>query len=145
MDKKKALSKAKEEGLDLVEVAPKAKPPVVKIVDIGKFKYRQEKKQRKQKKKAKTTELKEVRFSPFIGEHDFETRFERLKEFLDEGNKVKAVVKFKGRQMGSKEYGYKVTDKILDKVGRDNITLDMEPKFVGRHLTMVISPTAQGN
>jgi len=83
-----------------------------------------------------------VRLSPFIGEHDFNTRFERIKEFLQEKHKVRVVVKFKGRQMGSKKYGYELMSKVLGKVG-ENITVDMQPKFIGRHLTMVISPTTR--
>lgn len=139
---KKALELAKKAKSDLVEIAPKAKPPVVKITEYGKFKYDQEKKLRKEKKRSKPLDLKEVRLSPFIGEHDFNTRFERIKEFLQEKHKVRVVVKFKGRQMGSKKYGYELMSKVLGKVG-ENITVDMQPKFIGRHLTMVISPTTR--
>lgn len=136
----KALREAIDAGLDLVEIAPFAKPPVAKIVDIGKFKYQEEKKLKKQKKKTKTGDLKEVRFSPFIGEADYNTRLVRIKEFLGEGHKIRAVVKFKGRQMGSKQFGYNLFKRLLDALG-DAITIDMEPKFFGRHLGMVISPT----
>ena len=127
---------------ELVEIAPKAKPPVVKIVDFGKFKYQQEKKLRKEKKKSKAIDLKEVRLSPFIGEHDFKTRLDRIKEFLLDKHKIRVVVKFKGRQMGSKKFGYDLLKKVLGEVG-ENIVVDMEPKFIGRHLTMVISPTTK--
>ena len=136
---KEALEKSNEEGLDLVEIAPKAKPPVARIVDLGKFRYEEEKKLKKQKKGAKTSELKEVRFSPFIAEQDYKTRLDRVNEFLDEGNKVRAVVKFKGRQMQSKKFGYDLFQRLLEDVDSD-INIDMEPKFLGRHLTMVISP-----
>lgn len=139
MKLKEALEKSGEEGLDLVEIAPKAKPPVVRIVDLGKFRYEEEKKLKKQKKGAKTSELKEVRFSPFIAEQDYKTRLDRVNEFLDEGNKVRAVVKFKGRQMQSKKFGYDVFKRLLEDVNSD-VNIDMEPKFLGRHLTMVISP-----
>lgn len=135
-----ALRTALNAGLDLVEIAPFAKPPVAKIVDIGKFRYEQEKKLRKQKKKTKSADLKEVRFSPFIGEADYNTRFARIKEFLGEGHKIRAVVKFKGRQMESKQFGYSLFKRLLDSLG-DTIAVDMEPKFFGRHLGMVISPT----
>lgn len=140
MDTKKALSEAKKAGLDLVEIAEKAKPPVAKIIDFGKFRYREEKKLKKAKGKSKSSELKEVRFSPFIGKADFETRVERIREFLKEKNKVRLVVKFKGRQMGSKKFGYELLDKIVD-IFKDETVVDMEPKFLGRHLAMVISPT----
>ena len=140
MDTQKALSKAKEAGLDLVEIAPKAKPPVVKIIDFGKFRYREEKKLKKSKKKSKAGELKEIRFSPFIADGDFETRIERVGEFLKDNNKVRLVVKFKGRQMGSKKYGYEILNRVVN-IFREQIVVDMDPKFLGRHLSMIISPT----
>ena len=139
LDLDKALAKADKVGLDLVEIAPKANPPVVKMVDIGKFRYQEEKKLRKQKKNVKISELKEIRFSPFIASNDYNTRLERTKKFLEDGNKIKIVVKFRGKQMGSKKFGYDLVEKIFDKFG-ENINIDMKPKFVGRHLTTVISP-----
>lgn len=135
-----ALEEARRQGLDLIEIAPKAMPPVAKIIEFGKFKYQEEKKARKQKKGVKTPELKEIRFSPFIGDADYDTRIERMDEFLKEGNKVRAVVKFTGRQMGSKEFGYKVLNRIVETF-KDRIVVDMQPKFLGRQLVMVISPT----
>ena len=144
IDISKALALAKKEELDLVEIAPHAKPPVARIVDIGKFKYEEEKKAKAQKKKTKTSELKEIRFSPFIGVADYNTRLIRIKEFLDDKNKVKVVVKFKGRQMGSKQFGYKLFERLLgDLKGR--VGIDMNPKFLGRHLIMIISPVAAGS
>lgn len=137
-----AIRKAREQGLVLVEVAPLAKPPVAKIVDFGKFRYAEEKKARKQQLKAKSGELKEIRFSPFIGEADYQTRFKRVKEFLAEKNKVKVVVVFMGRQMGSKPIGYKLVERILGEL-QDTIAIDMEPKFLGRHLITIISPLAK--
>lgn len=140
LKKEEALEKARKKGLDLVEVAPKAKPPVVKIVDFGKFLYREEKKLKKQKKGAKTSELKEVRFSPFIADNDYETRLERVEEFLRERNKVRITVKFKGRQMSAKKFGYKLFDRILDDLG-EIAKVDQKPKFMGRHLIGTLSPT----
>lgn len=134
-----ALKKAQSAGLDLVEIAPTAKPPVVKIVELGKFKYEQGKKLQKEKKKTKASELKEVRFSPFIAEHDYKTRIDKIREFLSESNKVRLVVVFKGRHMGSKQFGYQLFKKILDEFG-NTIAVDMEPKFIGRHLIMTVSP-----
>ena len=139
---KKALAESKNAGLDLVEVAPNAKPPVAKIIDFGKFKYQEEKKLTKQRKGSKKTEMKEVRFSPFIAKGDFETRIVRITEFLNEGNKIRIVVKFKGRQMNSKPFGYKLIEKVILKY-KDRINIDMEPKFIGRHLTCVISPISK--
>jgi len=134
-----ALKQAKDAGVDLIEIAPKAKPPVVKIENFGKFRYREEKKLQKAKKGVKTSEVKEIRFSPFIAEHDFETRIERVEEFLQDSNKVRLVVVFKGRQMGSKDFGYGLLKKVIERFG-ERISIDMEPKFLGRHLAMVVSP-----
>jgi len=134
-----ALAEAQKSGLDLIETAPKANPPVARIMDFGKFKYEQEKREREQKRKTKTTDVKEVRFSPFIAEGDYNTRIERVKEFLAEGHKVRIVVVFKGRQMGSKSFGYELCSKVLATF-EGKVTVDMEPKFLGRHLAMVISP-----
>lgn len=134
-----AVKLARDQGLTLVEVAALAKPPVAKIVNFGKFRYAEEKKARKEQKKAKGGELKEIRFSPFIGEADYQTRFKRVKEFLAEKNKVKVVVVFMGRQMGSKPLGYKLLDRIFAELG-ETITVDIQPKFLGRHLITIISP-----
>jgi translation initiation factor IF-3 len=134
-----AIEKAMKENLDLIEIAPLAKPPVAKIANLGKFIYQENKKLKKQVKKSKPSEVKEVRFSPFIGSADYKTRIERINEFLKDGNKVRAVVKFKGRQMNSKDFGYKLLKNIIQDVAYP-IAVDMEPKFLGRHLAMVISP-----
>ncbi len=135
-----ALKIAHESKLDLVEIAAKAKPPVVKIIDFGKFKYQEEKKLKKLKKKTKIAEVKEIRFSPFMGEADYQTRMKRVNEFLHDGHKIRPVVKFKGRQMGSKKFGYEILERVMNEVTHP-IVIDMEPKFLGRHLAMVISPT----
>ena len=112
-----ALEKARQTDCDIVEIAPQAKPPVVKLIEFGKFRYQEEKKLKKEKKGAKPSDLKEIRFSPFIGEADYKTRFIRVKEFLEDGHKVRAVVKFKGRQMGSKQFGYNLLGKLVDDLG----------------------------
>lgn len=140
LSRDKALELAKKEGLDLLLIVEKADPPVAKIVDYGKHRYREEKKLRETQKKSKTGELKEVRFSPFIADNDYQTRLKRIKEFLTDKSKVRLVVVFKGRQMGSKQFGYGLFRKILLELG-DGINVDMEPKFLGRKLAMVISPT----
>jgi translation initiation factor IF-3 len=134
-----ALQKAREEGVDLIEVVPKANPPVAKIIELGKFRYQEEKKAKEAQKKAKAAELKEIRFSPFIAEGDYQTRLIRVKEFLVGGDKVKLVVVFKGRQLGSKQFGYDLFKKILAEL-KDTVVVDMEPKFIGRHLAMIVSP-----
>lgn len=137
-----ALKMAKDEGLTLVEIAPTAKPPVAKIVEFSKFRYQEEKKAKAIAKKQKGGELKEIRFSPFIAEGDYNTRLKRVKEFLAEKNKVKIVVVFMGRQMGSKPLGYSLIERIQKELG-ETIAVDMPPKFLGRHLVTIISPTVK--
>lgn len=108
-----AQAKSAEAELDLVEIAPNATPPVVKLIDFAKFKYMEAKKEALARKKTRETELKEVRFSPFIGEGDFDTRINRTKEFLKRGDLVKINIRFKGRQMAHQEFGPKLVEKIL--------------------------------
>jgi len=139
MSKADALKLKDKKGTDLVEIAPKANPPVAKLIDFGKFRYQEEKKAREQKKKTKAGEVKEIRFSPFIGEADYQTRMKRVRKLLDANNKIRAVVVFKGRQMNSKTFGYNLLSKITKEL-EGTISIDMEPKFLGRHLAMVISP-----
>jgi len=134
-----AIDAARKKSLTLVEIAPKANPPVAKIVEFGKFRYQEEKKLKEQQKKTKGGELKEIRFSPFIADNDYRTRIERVKEFLEDKNKVKIVIVFMGRQMGSKPFGYKLLERIYKDCG-EKISIDMEPKFLGRHLVTIISP-----
>lgn len=143
MKTEEALKLAKAEGLTLVEIAPTAKPPVAKIVDFGKFRYQEEKKLRTQLKKTKVSELKEIRFSPFIADNDYNTRLKRIREFLQDKNKVRLVVVFTGRQMGSKPKGYELLKRIITELG-EAISTDMTPKFLGKHLMMIISPVAKG-
>ncbi len=140
MNREAAIGKAKEEGLTLVEIAPNAVPPVAKIVDFGKFKYAEEKKARSQAKGAKGGEVKEIRFSPFIGEADFAIRIKRIKEFFGDKNKVRVVIVFTGPQMRVKNQGYKVINRIKSEFG-DGVQTDMEPKFLGKHLVTVLSST----
>lgn len=137
LSRDEALKKAREENLDLVLIAETANPPVAKIVNLGKFIYQEEKKLKKQKTKG--NDLKEIRFSPFIGDADYETRVKRIREFLKDKNKVKLTVVFLGRQMGSKAFGFGLLDKLVNELGSE-IHVDSEPKFLGRHLSMIISP-----
>lgn len=142
LNREEAIAKAKEAGLTLVEIAPNAVPPVAKIVDFGKFRYAEEKKARAAAKKVKGGEVKEIRFSPFIGEADFDVRIKRIREFFDEKNKVKVVVVFRGPQMRVKHVGYDIINKIKAVFG-DTIITDMEPKFLGKYLVTVISQTTK--
>jgi translation initiation factor IF-3 len=142
MSREEAMRKADELNADLIEIAPQATPPVAKIEEFGKFKYKEEKKLKKAKKGIKGGDTKEIRYTPFIADADFETRNKRVDEFLKEGNKVRINVKFGGRQMGSKQFGYEIVKRICAQFeGRINV--DMEPKFLGRSLIAVISPTSK--
>ena len=140
ISKEEALKKAKESGEDLIEIAPNANPPVAKIIEFGKFKYQEEKKLKEAQKKSKPSELKEIRFTPFIGEGDYQTRIKRIDEFLTDKDKVKLVIYFKLKQLGSKAFGYDILNRILKDLG-EGINIDMKPKFLGRNLIMIISPT----
>lgn len=134
-----AIQKAREAGLDLVEVSSNANPPVTKIIDFKKFKYIEAKKEKEEKKGVKGGELKEVRFSPFIAQNDLETRIRKIKQFLKENNKVRTVVRFSGREITRKEFGFKVISQILTSLG-DLAEKDSEPKFQGRDLSLTLSP-----
>lgn len=131
------IKKALEQGLDLVEVAPNISPPVARIVDFEKFRYHEAKKEAAAKKHAQDVEIKEIWLSPRIAEHDLQTRLRRVNEFLDDGNKVKLTVKFKGREMAHPEVGHQVVKLALGILG-DRIQIERETKFEGRNLTTII-------
>ncbi len=135
--KEEAIAKAVEAGLDLVEIAPQAKPPVARIVDFQKFRYEEGKKEQAAKKHAKDVELKEIWLSPRIAEHDLETRLRRAEEFLTEGNKVLLRVKFKGREMAHTDLGFKLIESIKERLGGKAI-VDREPKMEGRSITVIM-------
>lgn len=131
-----ALTRAVEAGLDLVEVAPNADPPVAKIIDLNKFLYQQSKKKREQKP-TKTGEAKEVWLRPFIAEHDLASRAERGKELLEEAGKLKIVVKFKRAELRKRDFGYSTLNKFIRMVGVSEP--DKPPKFLGQQLIATIS------
>ncbi len=140
MKKEEALKLALEAGVDLIEIVPNAKPPVAKIIDFGKFRYQEEKKLKEAQKKSKPSDLKELRFTPFIGDGDYNMRLNRIDEFFKEKHKVKLVVYFKIKQLGSKQFGYNIFNRIIKDLG-EGFNIDMKPKFLGRNLIMIISPT----
>jgi translation initiation factor IF-3 len=134
-----ALKKAEEYGLDLVEVAPAAEPPVCRIIDFAKYKYEQIKREKEVKKHQKQAQIKEVRISPRIGEHDYEIKLKHIKEFLENRHKVRIRMFFRGREIAHKELGNKILEKLLqgiDKVGR----IDREPHMLGKALILILSP-----
>ena len=134
-----ALKKAAELNADLVEVAPAANPPVCKIIDFKKFKYLEAKKHQEEKRKSKKVEIKEVRLTPFIAKNDFDFRIKRAEEFLKEGNKVKITVRFRGRQMAKKEFGYELIARAKENLAPYS-GAEEEPKFFGNQLEILLSP-----
>lgn len=142
MSTSEALKIAQEQELDLVEIAPEAKPPVVKIIDFKKFQYLEERKQKEARKHTKETELKEVRVSPFIGEHDLEVSLKKVKKFLTEGDMVKLSVVFKGRQMAHTEFGPRLLGRILETLNGIG-EKDRESRWEGRRFVSIINPTKE--
>ena len=133
------ISRAREEGLDLIEIAPNANPPVCKIMDMGKFKYDQQKKASKAKKNQKKVELKEIKLRPVTGVHDYTFKIKNAQKFLSKGDKVKFTVKFKGRELQHTHLGNQLMDKIIqdmEKIGK----VELHPKFDGKQMIMVIQP-----
>jgi translation initiation factor IF-3 len=139
LSKYEALQKAKELSLDLVEIAPQAKPPVAKIIDFNKFLYQEEKKKREEKKKAKVSETKEVRLGPFMSDNDLSVMVKRAKDFLLQGDKVRLVVFFSGRQITHPEFGHKILDKTLEQLSSVS-KVERERHLEGRKLITLVSP-----
>lgn len=137
-----ALALAKEEGLDLVEVAPQAAPPVVKIMNYGKYKFENEKKIRDSKKRQKLLKLKEIRMQPKIDEHDIDFKSKHIKEFLAEGNKVKVTIRFRGRELAHTELGLEVLKDVLLRIEGEYV-MDKPPAMEGRFMSMILSPKSK--
>lgn len=134
-----ALRKAKEVGLDLVEISPNAEPPVCKILDFSRYKYEAKKKLQETKKKQKKTALKEMKFKVNIGQGDFDVKLRKIKEFLEEGDKVKISLWFKGREIIHREKGNELFAKIIANL-ESVAKIDSEPKMEGKQIIMVVSP-----
>lgn len=134
-----ALSKARELKLDLVEVAPKAQPPVVRIINFKKFLYQQEKKKKEEKKRNRASETKEIRLGPFMNDHDLQVMINRAKEFLEDNDKVRIVVKFIGRQIVHPEFGQKILRRVIDALS-DISKIEREAHFEGKQLITIIVP-----
>lgn len=134
-----ALKLAQESGVDLVEIAPQANPPVCKIMDYGKYKFEQEKKLKESKKKQKLMKLKEIRMQPKIETHDLQFKSKHIREFLEDGNKVKVTIRFRGRELAHTELGKVVLDNVCEMLG-DCYNLDRKPQMEGRFMSMILSP-----
>lgn len=136
---REALTAAREAGLDLVEVSPNADPPVCKILDYGKYKYQAQKKKNEARKKQKTIDVKEIKLRPNIDDADYEVKLRNARRFLDEGDKVKVTMRFRGRELAHQELGMNVLVRVRDEL-EDLSKVEQMPKMEGRQMTMVLSP-----
>lgn len=135
-----ALQKARESDVDLVEVAPNAEPPVARLLDYGKLRYLYSKKDRESKKGQKNTDLKEVRFRPNIGIHDLNSKLRKVREFIEDGSKVKLTVRFRGREAVHQQLGLSVLKRVADDL-KDDVRLEKPPAMEGRALSMILIPS----
>jgi translation initiation factor IF-3 len=140
VETKWALQRAKELDLDLVEIAPKAEPPVCRLLNYGKYRFEQEKKSRETKKHQKQIKLKEVRMQPKIDTHDMDFKTKHIKQFLSEGDKVKVSVRFRGREFAHTELGVRVLQEVLELLGEGAYILEKPPLMEGRSMSMSLSP-----
>jgi translation initiation factor IF-3 len=137
-----ALARAEEAGLDLVEISPNAEPPVCKILDYGKYKYEQQKKAAEARKKQKVIEVKELKFRPNIDDHDYQVKIKAARRFLEEGDKVKITLRFRGREMSHMDLGMKVLTRVREELA-DIGKVESEAKVEGRQAVMMMSSLAQ--
>ena len=134
-----ALAKAQEAGLDLVEISPNATPPVVKILDFGKYKYQEQKKQAEARKKQKVVEVKEIKLRPMIDDHDYQVKMRSMERFFEEGDKVKVTLRFRGREMAHQELGTKLLNRVKDDTTK-LAKVESEPRMEGRQMVMILTP-----
>jgi translation initiation factor IF-3 len=139
MDIRDALALAEEDNMDLVEIAPNSDPPVCRIMDYGKFRFEQAKKAQIAKKKQKNIQVKEVKFRPGTEEADYQVKMRNVHRFLDEGNKVKLTLRFRGREMAHRELGAAMLKRVETELG-DEITVEQYPRMEGRQMVMMIAP-----
>ncbi len=137
LSRQEALQAAREAELDLVEISPDANPPVVKIVDWGKFNYQRTKQLQKNKRTARVSELKQIRYGLKIGDHDIDIKGRKINEFLGEGHKVRLTVVFRGRELSHKELGYKLLEKITERLG-EGVVQEHPPILAGKQLSTVV-------
>ncbi len=135
-----ALATARDEELDLVEVAPNANPPVCRIMNFGRYKYEQEQRRKESRKKATNVVVKEMKFRPKIDEHDYVTKMKHVERFLAEGSKVKLTIMFRGREVFHPELGLRILERVADQVN-DIAVVESAPRQDGRNMTMVLNPT----
>jgi translation initiation factor IF-3 len=138
-----ALRIANEKGLDLVEVAPQASPPVCRLMDYGRYKFETIKREKDQRRKQNVIKLKEMKLRPKVAEHDFQTKFKGLKQFLEAGEKVKVTIMFRGREMVHQDIGRKILDRVAD-AARPFAIVERQPLLEGKNLFMILAPSRQG-
>lgn len=136
---KEALAIADESGLDLIEISPQANPPVCKVLDYGKYRYEQQKKRNEAKKNQKVVEIKELKLRPVIETHDYEVKIKQAKKFLEQGNKVKFTMRFKGRELSANDMGQQILNQIVEDLDSCS-KVDSEMKLEGRQMTMILAP-----
>jgi translation initiation factor IF-3 len=136
---REAVEQAQGVGLDLVEISPNADPPVAKFLDIGRFKYEAQKKANEQKKRQKTQEIKEIKMRPNIDDHDYDTKMKKVVEFLEDGDKVKVTMRFRGREMANGQLGMAVLQRVQLETG-EIAKVEAHPRMEGRQMLMVLSP-----
>ncbi|WP_370636982.1 translation initiation factor IF-3 [Gelria sp. Kuro-4] len=139
---REALRLAQEKGLDLVKVAPDARPPVCRIMDFGRYKYEQSKREKEARKKQKVITIKEIRLRPTIDEHDYEVKLRNMQRFLSDGDKVKVTVRFRGRQMTHTEAGRQLLARMAEQL-KDLGTVEREPRLEGNQMIMILAPRSE--
>nr|WP_027700149.1 translation initiation factor IF-3 [Xylella fastidiosa] len=139
LSRDEALAMAEKEGLDLVEIQPQADPPVCKVMNFGKFKFEQQKKANEAKKKTKQVEIKELKFRPVTDEGDYQIKLRNMRRFLEEGDKVKINIRFRGREMSHQELGRQMATRIEMDLG-DDVVIESRPRLEGRQMVMMVAP-----
>lgn len=143
MDIDEARGLAEEAGLDLVEISPNSRPPVVKILDYGKYKFQAQKKASEARKKQKTVEVKEIKMRPSIDTHDYDVKLRAARRFLDEGDKVKMTLRFRGREMAHQDLGLQLLHRVRNDL-TEMAKVEAEPKLEGRQMIMILAPSGKG-
>ena len=138
---REALNQAEDEGFDLIEISPNARPPVCKIIDYGKLKYKEQKSKKEAKKKQKTIEIKEIKMRPGIDKHDYNVKIKALSKFINGGNKVKISLRFRGREIEHKDLGFNLLNKLTEEVA-NFAEVEVRPKSEGRQIMMVLVPVS---
>ena len=141
MQVRDALHMAMEQHLDLVEIAPKAKPPVCRIMDFGKYRYEQQKREKEARKNQKVISIKEVKLRPNIEQHDFDVKLKNAVRFLEEGNKVKVTIMFRGRELSHPELGREILGRVAEQL-KDSVSIERDAKLEGKNMIMILAPKA---